>query len=179
MYTQIAITLLIICAILIIVYLFRKNNNVINIRDIVSQHFKLITTDAFTFIVFFLVPIIMSLACTIVRLVTKDILDIINIVLPIYIGLQFSVAGIICSIEKGNSEYEKIKESAFNEILFESVLSILALALSFTITFIQISSMSKLVVLIMSLLLYILIFTTVLNTFIVLKRLKFLFDERS
>ena len=178
MCTQIAIILLIICAVLIIIYLLRKSNNIISVRDIIKQHFELISTDAFTFIIFCLIPIIMSISCSIIRLVTNDILSTVNVVLPIYIGLQFSVAGIIC-IQKGNSKYEKIKESAFNEILFESILSILALALSFVITFIQIVNMSKSVILAMSLILYILIFTTVLNTFIVLKRLKFLFDERN
>lgn len=179
MCTQIAIILLIIYAVLIIIYLLRKSNNIISVRDIIKQHFELISTDAFTFIIFCLIPIIMSISCSIIRLVTNDILSTVNVVLPIYIGLQFSVAGIICSIQKGNSKYEKIKESAFNEILFESILSILALALSFVITFIQIVNMSKSVILAMSLILYILIFTTVLNTFIVLKRLKFLFDERN
>ena len=76
-------------------------------------------------------------------------------------------------------KYEKIKESAFNEILFESILSILSLVISFIITFIGIERIIEMVLLIMSGLLYILVLSTILNTFIVLKRLKFLFDERN
>ncbi len=56
MCTQIAIILLIICAVLIIIYLLRKSNNIISVRDIIKQHFELISTDAFTFIIFVLSP---------------------------------------------------------------------------------------------------------------------------
>ena len=179
MYTKIAVICLVICSILIIVYVIKKHNNVINSRDILRQHFELIKTDRFTFCVFFIVPIIMGAACAVIRLVSNEILSIINIVLPIYIGLQFSVAGILCDMKKGNDKYEKIKESAFNEILFESILSILSLVISFIITFIGIERIIEMVLLIMSGLLYILVLSTILNTFIVLKRLKFLFDERN
>lgn len=174
----IAISIFIFSILLIFFYLLRKSNNIINMRSIFKAHFSLISKDSFTFIIFFFLPIAMGIACDFIRPVTKDIIDVINIILPIYIGLQFSAAGILCGIERKNTEYEKIRECTFNEILFQCVLSVLALTLSVIITFIGLNSMSDMILNCLSVFLYILIITIILNTFIVIKQIQFLFDER-
>lgn len=96
----------------------------------------------------------------------------------IYIGLQFSAAGILCGIERKNEQYEKIRENTFNEIMFQCILSVLALTLSVIITFVGIASMLNVILNGLSIVLYILIITIILNTFIVIKQIQFLFDER-
>ncbi len=172
------VCLLILCALLIGLYLLRKSNNIIDMRDIISNHFDLLKEDLFTIVVFIFVPIISSMSCAFLRCVTADIINNINISLSIFIALQFAIAGILCSIPAGNNAYEKIKKQAFNEILFECVLTILSLVLSFAILFVGINKINTIVLLIISAMLYCLVFNTVMNIFIVLKRLKLLFDER-
>ena len=174
----VAIGIFILSALLILLYLLRKSNNIINMRNIFRAHFSLISKDFFTFVIFFFLPIAMGYACGFIQSVTKDIIDVVNIILPIYIGLQFSAAGILCGIERKNEQYEKIRENTFNEIMFQCILSVLALTLSVIITFVGIASMLDVILNGLSIVLYILIITIILNTFIVIKQIQFLFDER-
>ena len=103
-----AIILFSLSALILIIYLCRKNNNILNVREIVSQHFKIINIDKFTSVVFIGLPIIISAGCVCIRTLNEKILDSINIALPIYIGLQFSVVGVLCSLNKGNDKYEEL-----------------------------------------------------------------------
>ena len=167
-----------ISALLLLIYLLRTGNNVLDIRNIISQHFDIIKIDIFTLLVFTVVPITISVGCMLVKTIDDKILETINIALPIYIGLQFSVIGVICSLNSGNIDYEKIKEQTFNEIMFESIISIITLIISIVLTCIDITTLSKTVSCIISFSVYYLLFNVILNTFIVFKRLKFLFDER-
>lgn len=173
-----AIILFSLSALILIIYLCRKNNNILNVREIVSQHFKNINIDKFTSVVFIGLPIIISAGCVCIRTLNEKILDSINIALPIYIGLQFSVVGVLCSLNKGNDKYEEIKEETFNEILFESIISIITLIISIILTCIGISSLSQIAQYFISIIVYLFLFNVFLNTFIVFKRLKFLFNER-
>lgn len=177
MFDNIAKCVLLFCAVLFIFYLSRKNSNFVDVRNILRDHFNLLKNDKFTLFIFLFLPIASALSCAFLQRITDDIINSINIILPIFIGLQFSVAGILCSISKSNDKFEKIKKSAFNEILFESVLSILALMASFMVLFIGVSQINDKILLIVSFVIYFLLFDMVMNTFIVLKRLKFLFDE--
>ena len=173
-----SIILFAISAILLLIYLLRMGNNVIDIRNIISQHFDIIKIDIFTLLVFTFVPITISIGCMLVKTIDEKVLDTINIALPIYIGLQFSVIGIICSLNTGNADYEKIKEQTFNEILYESILSIITLIISIVLTCVDITTFSIVWSYVVTFCIYYLLFNVILNTFIVFKRLKFLFDER-
>ena len=174
----ISIFLFAISALLLLIYLLRTGNNVLDIRNIISQHFDIIKIDIFTLIVFIVVPITISIGCMLVKTIDEKILDTINIALPIYIGLQFSVIGVICSLNNGNADYEKIKEQTFNEVMFESIISIITLIISIVLTCVDITTIGQTVSYIISFSVYYLLFNVILNTFIVFKRLKFLFDER-
>lgn len=173
-----SIILFAISAILLLIYLLRTGNNVIDIRNIISQHFDIIKIDIFTLLVFTFVPITISIGCMLVKTIDEKVLDTINIALPIYIGLQFSVIGIICSLNTGNADYEKIKEQTFNEILYESILSIITLIISIVLTCVDITTFSIVWSYVVTFCVYYLLFNVILNTLIVFKRLKFLFDER-
>lgn len=173
-----SIILFAISIILLLIYLLRTGNNVLDMRNIISQHFDIIKIDKFTLFVFTIVPITLSIGCVLVKTIDDNILDTINIALPIYIGLQFSVIGVICSLNKGSDAYESIKEQTFNEIMFESVISIITLIISIVLTCIDITKLDEIICYLISFCVYCLLFNVILNTFIVFKRLKFLFDER-
>ena len=110
MLSSIAKFILVFCTVLFIFYLSRKNSNFMDARNILRDHFNLFKSDSFTLFIFLFLPIASALSCAFLRRITDDITNSINIILPIFIGLQFSVAGILCSISKGNDKFEKIKK---------------------------------------------------------------------
>lgn len=173
-----SILLFAISALLLLIYLLRTGNNVLDIRNIISQHFDIIKIDIFTLIVFIVIPITISIGCVLVGTIDEKILNTINVVLPINIGLQFQIIGVICSLNNGNKDYEKIKEQTFNEVMFESVISIITLIISIVLTCVDITTIGQIVSCIISFCVYYLLFNVILNTFIVLKRFNFLFVER-
>ena len=171
------IILLIICIVTVILYSLRQNNNILKFDKIFKNHFELIE-DAFSRFVFIGVPIIAAFSCVMLKCITADIINNINTSLSVFIALQFSVVGVLCALPNGNSEYEDIKSKAFTEIIFESILSILTLIISFLCLFIDLENVKPAMLWGPSFILYTLIFSTILNIFIVLKRMHFLFIKR-
>ncbi len=172
-----SIILLIACIATIIVYSLRPNNNLLKFDKILKNHFELIK-DKFSCIVFIFIPIIAAISCVMLKRITVDIINSINTSLSVFIALQFSVVGVLCALPNGNTKYEDIKSKAFMEIIFESILSVITLTISFLCLFIDLENAKPGIVWFFSSVLYALIFSTVLNIFIVLKRMYFLFIER-
>jgi len=71
---------------------------------------------------------------------------------------------------------KKLLHETINTILFECVLSIILLVISFIVLFIDDYNLSWPIV-IVSLIIYYLLFVIILNVFIVIKRIKKLFDN--
>jgi hypothetical protein len=167
---------------LILIFNFtRKNNNFFDIRSVFKGHFKIFINNKFQFAIFFLLPLMLALAIIKIKLIDKDIVNNINIVLAIFISMFFAMLGILCSLPKKDSHkengYNKLLKETFNTIIFECVLCITILIISFVQLFIDDYGFNNKLI-IVSLIVYYLILVVVLNIFMVIKRLKKLFDER-
>lgn len=173
-----SVILLSLCILIVALYSLRTNNNILKFDKIFQNHFELLKKDKFSLVVFIVVPIIAAISCANLKCITIDIINNINTALSVFIALQFSVVGVLCALPNGDAKYENIKSKAFTEIIFESILSVLTLTISFLCLFVDLENTKSCIVWISSFVLYALIFSTVLNIFIVLKRMYFLFIER-
>lgn len=128
-------------------------------------------------VVFYVVPLILAYAVTKNKHIDQNIVDNIIIVLSIILSMLFAMLSIINGYQKINSKYAKVLDETNNSILFQSVLCVITLIISFSQFFINTYS-CEVITKIISFVLYYLIFVIILNTFIILKRMKSLYDNR-
>lgn len=156
----------------------RKNNNFLNIGSIFTQYFSLFNKAPLQKLAFFVAPIFMAVGITKVKLVDKDIINNLNIVLSILISMFFALLSILCSFSpKDNGRYNLVLKETFNVVMIECILGVFLLIVSFVILFINQYSLSVWLF-IVSILMYYLALIIFLNILLVIKRMKKLFDHR-
>lgn len=163
--------------IILILYFIRKNNNFFNVRKVFSDQFKIFKGAKEQFFIFYGTPLLMSLGIVRYKLIETDIIDNIVIVLSIFISMLFAVLSILTSLNKDDTFYKIVLKETFNTVVFECVLCIVELILSVSILFIG-DITTKWIKYVFSFVIYYLMFTIFLNIFIVIKRIKSLFDNK-
>lgn len=128
-------------------------------------------------VVFYIVPLILAYAITKNKYIDKSIVDNIIIMLSIIISMLFAMLSIISGYSKTNAKYVKVLDETNNSIMFQSVLCVITLVISFAQFFVD-DYNNDIIVKIVSFVLYYLIFVIILNTFIILKRMKSLYNNR-
>ena len=102
----------------------------------------------------------------------------INIVLSIFVSMLFAIMSILNGYEKSNkTQYLKVFDETNNTIVFETILCIVVLILSFIVLFID-NFENNILLVIISIIIYYLMFTIILHIFIIIKRMKSLYDNR-
>lgn len=159
--------------------LMLKNSNFLDIHQIFIQHFQVFKGNPLQFFSIFLVPIFLAVGIVEVKCVDKDILSNLNIILSILIAMFFSILSILCSIDKENKndKYRQLLKETFNTTVFEIIICLVLLFVSFTVLFV--GSFDKSMTLeIVSGAIYYLAIVLILNILIVIKRIKVLFDNK-
>ena len=164
-------TLFFVAGIILLINALQKNNNFFNVRSIFRDQFALFKDSPSQYIVFYLVPLLLAIGSTILKRVDNTILDNFNIVLSIIISMLFAFISILTSKDKLSSKGEAVRNETINTALFEVVLCVISLLLSNIYLFggifdVPISSE------IVSTVLYFLMFTILLQLFVILKRIK-------
>lgn len=173
--------------------LLQKNSNFLDIRKVFADHFAIFDNSPLQRIVIFIVPFLLSISAISTQLLTKDIVNNLNIVLSILISMFFAILSILSSftykstdpktvtdvsLRKKAEKYNKLLKQTFNAVIFESVLSIVVLILSFAQLFSNdFSETWKLKVI--SLIVYYLALVIVFNILVVIKRMKSLFETKA
>lgn len=173
--------------------LLQKNSNFLDIRKVFADHFAIFDNSPLQKIVIFIVPFLLSISAISTQLLTKDIVNNLNIVLSILISMFFAILSILSSftykstdpktvtdvsLRKKAEKYNKLLKQTFNAVIFESVLSIVVLILSFAQLFSNdFSETWKLKVI--SLIVYYLALVIVFNILVVIKRMKSLFETKA
>lgn len=158
-------------------YCIKKNNNFFDIRNIFLEQFRIFDKTKSQIIVFYIVPAILAYAVTRTKCIDKDIIDNIIIVLSIMLSMLFAMLSIINGYQRNDSKYVKVLDETNNSIMFQSVLCVVTLIISFAQFFVDTYDGEKTII-IVSFVLYYLMFVIILNTFIILKRMKALYDNR-
>lgn len=173
--------------------LLQKNSNFLDIRKVFADHFAIFDNSPLQKFVIFIVPFLLSISAISTQLLTKDIVNNLNIVLSILISMFFAILSILSSftykstdpktvtdvsLRKKAEKYNKLLKQTFNAVIFESVLSIVVLILSFAQLFSNdFSETWKLKVI--SLIVYYLALIIVFNILVVIKRMKSLFETKA
>ena len=118
--------------------LLQKNSNFLDIRKVFADHFAIFDNSPLQKFVIFIVPFLLSISAISTQLLTKDIVNNLNIVLSILISLFFAILSILSSftykstdpktvtdvsLRKKAEKYNKLLKQTFNAVIFESVLS--------------------------------------------------------
>ena len=173
--------------------LLQKNSNFLDIRKVFTDHFAIFDNSPLQKFVIFIVPFLLSFSAISTQLLTKDIVNNLNIVLSILISMFFAILSILSSftykstdpktvtdvsLRKKAEKYNKLLKQTFNAVIFESVLSIVVLILSFAQLFSNdFSETWRLKVI--SLIVYYLALVIVFNILVVIKRMKSLFETKA
>nr|DAE43378.1 MAG TPA: hypothetical protein [Caudoviricetes sp.] len=155
----------------------KKNNNFFDVRNIFYEQFKMFDKAKGQIIVFYVVPAILAYATTKNKYIDKDIIDNIIIVMSIILSMLFAMLSIINGYQKSDPKYTKVLDETNNSIMFQSVLCVITLIVSFAQFFVGDYSGEKAII-VVSFVLYYFVFVIILNTFVVLKRMKALYDNR-
>ncbi len=177
---NISAILFLIGAVILIFSFSLKMSNFLDIRKIFSDHFSVFKGNPLQLISIFIVPISFSIGIVKIRCVDAEILNNLNIVLSILIAMFFSTLSILCAFEdknNKNSAYKQLLKETFNATIFEAILCLLLLFISFISLFIREFEQS-LYLQIISGSIYYLTIVVVLNILVILKRLKVLFEHK-
>lgn len=168
-----------ISGLILILSFFLKNSNFFDVRSIFVQHIKVFKGNLLQMYAFFIAPIFFSLGIVRIRCVDREVLNNINVVLSILLAMFFAFLSILCAIDGSSKkkEYEQLLKETFNAIVFEMLLCLFLLFVSFIALFIGI--FEKIFLLkVTSGVIYYLSIVVILNMLVVIKRIKVLFEEK-
>ena len=169
---------LFICAGLIIfLNCIKKNNNFFDIRNIILDQFKMFSDARGQIIVFYGAPLLLAIAVLKCKCINKEIVDNVVIVLSIIISMLFAMLSILNGYQNNDKDYVELLEQTYSAILFQCVVCVISLIISFAQYFVD-NYNSDILLKVVSFVLYYLIFVMILNIFVILKRMKALFDYR-
>ena len=174
----ISIALLGVGGIVLLFSLLQKNSNFLDIRFVFIQHFKVFKRNYLQLISIFLVPALFAIGIARIRCVDKDVLNNLNIVLSILTAMFFSILSILYTLTKENKseKYQQLLKETFTSTIFEVILCLLLLVISFMALFIGNYEVSV-VLTITSAVIYYLALVAILNILAIIKRIKVLFDN--
>ena len=178
---------------IILIALVQSNSNFLDIREIIRQHFSVFLKSPLQLGAVFGAPLLIAIAGAAERPLTTEIVDNLNVVLAILISMFFAMLSVLSSLNfrstnrseidditlvRGAEKYNKLLNQTINAILFESVLAILLLIISFSQLFLGDFELA-LRLRIMSIVVYYLTLVLVMNIFVVIKRIKELLNSRN
>lgn len=172
-------TLFCIALIILVIYALRTETNFLNIKRVFSDYYKVFAGAKSHLLIFWGVPVLLAFASTQVALVSDSISENILVFLSILIAAFFSMLSILVS-QQGNSNSSTqfkivLKESA-TIVLLEIILCIFALIITLAALIIGSDIKDRLKIAI-SFADYYVIFVMLLNTLILIKRIKALIDN--
>jgi hypothetical protein len=169
-----------ICGLILVICFVQKNSNFFDVRAIFVHHSKVFKNSPLQCFTIFIMPLILALSTTLIKLINEDIVININIVLSILISMFFAMLSILCSFNRKHEDacYNQLLRETFNAIVFECILCILLLLISFIQLFIN-DFQNSIYLFIISTLIYYLVMVIILNIFVIVKRLKVLFDNKN
>lgn len=155
-------------------------SNFIDIRSIFVEHFSVFKGNPLQCIGIFIAPALLSLGILQLKCIDKEILNNLNIVLSILIAMFFSMLSILCAFadkDINTVEYKQLLKETFNATIFEAIICLFLLLISFGALFAGKFEQS-IYLKVVSATIYYLTIVAVLNILVIIKRLKVLFDNK-
>ncbi len=158
---------------------FIKSSNFVDIRFIFKRHFTIFSKNRLQLFSIYIIPIVFSVTIGKNTIVSKEILDNLNIILSILISMFFAVLSILCSVDIGikKEKYSQLVRETFESTIFEIIVCLLLLFVSFVVLFIGNYKVSVMLQIVSSIIYY-LAFIVILNILVIIKRIQVIFDYK-
>jgi hypothetical protein len=174
--TQLGIILIIVSSILLLMGLFRKKNNFIDLRNVFAGHFKMFKNSRIQFIVFYVCTLGSAIGISLVYVADSTLYENIIVVMSIFVSMLMAMLSLMKSRDysqlKGKQKeniMEVIKETD-NQVVYCTFISIVVIICS--LIMIAFSRFDNLIFMtITSAIIYYLIEVVLLNILLVMKRL--------
>ena len=165
--------------IILLISFFSKFGNFLDVRSIVKQHLEIFKGNYLQMISIFIVPIFFAIRIVLTKTVDEGILNNLNIVLTILITMLFSTLSILCSLRvpNDNERYHTLLEETFVSTVFEALLCLLLMIISFIILFLD-NFNNTIWMKVLSVLVYYLVMLVFMNILVIIKRINVLFENR-
>lgn len=164
-----------IALIILFLYAMRKNDNYFDIRNIFVEQYKLFESSKGQLFIFYVIPAILSFGTVLIKIIDDTLIGNIVVVISIIVAMLFAMLSILSTMTKSNDNYKAVLCQTYNTVMFEVVLCIFALLTSFVRLFA--GNTGEITSYIISFVLYYLIYTIILHIFIIIKRMKALFNH--
>lgn len=163
--------------IILFIGIFIKYNNFLNINSIITEHLSELWKNKIQFVSIFFAPILISYSLAVNRTIDESLLSSLNVILSILTAMFFSILGVLCTIKEKtqDNEYKILIEQTFNSTVFEILLCLLLLLISFTVLFVNIFERNIFIV-VSSGIIYYLTIIMIVNILMIIKRMKILFE---
>ena len=156
----------------------KKYNNFLDIRSILKEQYKIFENNINTLIIIYILPIIVAIGITRIKSIDVEIANNINVVLSILTAMFFSIMSIIINFENKDSEnYKKTLKETNNTIMFEILLCVFILICTFIYMFIE-KIENRIMLSVVSFIIYYLTIVVLINIFIVMKRMHILYENK-
>lgn len=163
---------------IMIISAFRKYNNYLDVRKILKEQYNMLKSNKSMLIIIYILPIIIAIGIVRIKTIDIEIINNVNVVLSILTAMFFSIMSIIINFKNGKSEnYKKTLKETNNTIMFEILLSVFLLILTFIYMFIE-KIKNEIILLIISGVIYYLSILVLINVFIVMKRMYVLYEKK-
>lgn len=184
--------LVLISIFILAVALLQRNSNFLDVRKVFSSHLKVFSESPLQFVAIFIVPLLLAIAISEDYPVSTVIINNIILILTIFMSMFFAMLSILSTFtfkkvakHKENdvtannrvSDYNQLLRETFNAVIFECIICILVLIIAFCLSPIDdYSSLHSIGI--VSCIVYYLFLVILLNIFVVIKRIKKLFEQK-
>lgn len=138
-YTIVGIILSAPSLLLILLFLFRKNEPYFNCRKIIKDHFALFSNCKSQYFVFYILPIFFSVGLSLLFTVNQDFFSYLGVVLSVILAMLFALLAILSGLDFSQFKNKECREKAelavnqtTNAVLFCCILGIILLLIGFT-----------------------------------------------
>lgn len=172
-------TLFCIALIILTIYVLRTNTNFLDIKRVFSDYYKVFEAAKSHLIIFWGVPALLAFASIQVALISDSISENILVFLSILIAAFFSMLSILVSQQENSNsstQFKTVLKESASIVLLEIILCIFALIITLAALIIGYNIKDWLKIAI-SFADYYVIFVMLLNTLILIKRIKALIDN--
>lgn len=123
---------LLIGILLLVIGLFQRNSNFLDVNKIIKEHVSIFKGNIVQGLSIFLAPAIISLSISLCQTITDDIINSVVVILSIFGALFFAELSILCSLPQTgkNERYIKLLRETFNSVLFEILVSTIVLIIA-------------------------------------------------
>lgn len=191
-YLSLSNILIVVSIIIMAVALLQRNSNFLDVRSVFISHFKEFRDSPLQFLAIFIVPLLLAIATSNKYLISVTIVNNLNLILTIFMSMFFAMLSILSAfnykkiddnkkddVTANNhvKKYNQLLKQTFNSIMFECIVCILILVIGFCLSLMNDFSFSYPLAIISCIVYYLFLFV-LFNIFVVIKRIKKLFDAR-